>query len=272
MADEENTHSMIVTGGGGTAASESSIGSITLPADGPWQIHHIFGQIAAATATAAEAIGGYLRLESLAGDLEPNPAPAEFPLYSAGSFLGATADRVSNPLQMYRINFAAPGKSQLQLLYAQDVACTVAPQIVAGIIFGKSVPEMKPLQYVDSVQTTVTAATDTSIGTITLSERAARIVGVCGVLIQDGVLVTAEELVGFWRMASDDVNIIPAQFPFTNAGSAGLGATIGTGGIGMTSFIPVDIPVPAGARINTYVDLNTAVTNGADVRIFIAYE
>ena len=272
MADEENTHGMVLAGAGPTTAAELSLGTITLPADGPWVIHQVWGQVVAATATAAEAIGGYLKLESVAGDLEPNPAPAKFPLYAHGSFLGAVEDADSVPLQMYDINFAAPGKAQVKLLYAQDIGCTVAPQVCAGILFGKSTPEKKPLQYCDSVQGTVTAATDTSVGTITLSERSTRIVGVCAMLMQDGVLVAGEELIGFWRMASDDINIIPAQFPFVNAVNAGLGATISAGPVPPFSFIPVDIPVPAGARINTYVDLNTAVTNAADVRIFVAYE
>lgn len=271
MADE-NTHGMVLAGTAGITAAETSLGTITLPADGPWVIHHIWGQLARIVGTAAEAIGGYLKLESVAGDLEPNPAPAQFPLYANGSFLGATADRQATPLQMYRINFAAPGKAQIKLAFAQDIACTDANEVVAGIIFGKTVPEVKPLQFVDSVQAAVAANTDTSVGTITLSERSSRIVGVCGVLLQDGVLVTAEALLGFWRMASDDVNMIPAQFPFNAAYGAGLGALINTGSLPPPTFIPVDIPVPAGARINTYVDLNLAVSNAADIRIFIAYE
>jgi hypothetical protein len=36
-------------------------------------------------------------------------------------------------------------------------------------------------------------------------------------------------------------------------------------------FIPVNIEVPRGARIDCFCDLNTAITNGADVEIFIAY-
>ena len=37
-------------------------------------------------------------------------------------------------------------------------------------------------------------------------------------------------------------------------------------------IIPVNIPVEGGARIDCFVDLNTAVTNAAEVLIGITYE
>lgn len=269
---EENTHGMAAGLVGQAAAGEKTIASLTLPADGPWLIHHVWAQVVAATQTAAESVGGYIKIESVAGDLEPNPAPAQFPLFSQGSLLGATARQVACPLQMFPIAYTAPGKAQLRLIFGSDLGDTVAPQIVCGILFGKTLPEVKPILYCDSVRASVTAATDTTVGTITLSERSTRITGICGIAIQNGVITANEELLGFWRMASDDINIIPAQFPFMAAYAGGLGALIGPADIPPFNFIPVDIPVPSGARVNTFVDLNTAVTNDADIRIFLAYE
>jgi len=269
---EENTHGMCVAGTGIAAAGDTAFGPLTLPAEGPWEIHQVWGYVARAAATAAELIGGHIRIESVAGDLEPNPAPAKYPVFESGSFLGATASVSVCPLAIYDIAFTAPGKSQLMLIYHQSLACTVAPEIVLGIIFGKSRAEKKPLIFSEVAHAVVAAATDTAVGTLTLSEKSTRISGICAVCMQDGVLTTAESLLGFVRLASDDVNIIPAQFPFQAAYGAGVGALIGSGSSPPISYIPIDIPVPGGARINSFVDLNNAVTNPADVEIFLAYE
>lgn len=269
---EENTHGMAAGLTGQAAAGELTIATLTLPADGPWIIHDVWAQVVAATQTAAESVGGYIKIESVAGDLEPNPAPAVFPLYSQGSLLGATARQVACPLQMYPIHYDAPGKAQLRLIFGSALGDTVAPEVVCGVLFGKSRPEPVPIKFCDCARANITVATDAAIGTITLSERATRITGVCGVMVQNGVITANEELIGFWRMASDDIDIIPAQYPFVAAYNGGLGALIGPADIPPYKFIPVDIPVPQGARVNAFVDLNTAVTNAADVHIFVAYE
>jgi hypothetical protein len=269
---EENTHSLAVAGAAGTTAAETTIGTITLPADGPWKIHTVWAQVANATATAAEATALQLRVASLQGDVEPNPAPALFPLYASGSSLGATIDVIANKLQMWDVDWDAPGRATINMNVLNVGLSTVAPQVVCGLMFGRSIPDKKRIRYSDTVRGTITAAADTSIGTMTLSERATRITGLCGLLVQDNVLTTAEELIGFWRMTSDDINILPALFPFNNAFSAGLGALINGAGVGSTNYIPVDIPIVGGARIQFFVDLNTAVTNAAECAFFVAYE
>lgn len=269
---EENTHGLAVSGAAGTTAAETTIGTITLPADGPWKIHTVFLSAANATATAAEALAMQLRVASVQGDIEPNPAPALFPAYFSGSTLGATIDVIANKTQFYDVDWDAPGRGQLNMNVLNVGLSTVAPQVVAGIIFGRSIPEKKRIRFSDTIRGTISSAADTSIGTMTLSERATKITGIIGLLVQDGVLTTAEELIGFWRMTSDDINILPANFPFNNAFSAGLGALINGAGVGSTNYIPVDIPIVGGARIQFFVDLNTAVTVAAEVAFFVAYE
>jgi hypothetical protein len=271
MADE-NTHGLIVAAAGQTAAGEQTLGTVTLPADGPWIIHNVFGQIVSATATAAEATGGYMRFDAASGDISPNPAPSKWPVICNGSTLGATIDQGGCALQMYPVQWEAPGRATVSMIFNNTVAATVAPQIVMGILFGKSVPEPHPFRFCDTVRVTTNSAADTAIGTITLSEKATKITGLMGVLLNDGVLTTAEELIGFFRLASDDIDLVPAQFPFPMAYSAGLGALIQAGPWMPSGFIPVDIPVVGGARINTFVDLNTAITNAAEVQVYIAYE
>ena len=268
------THSMIVAGAASAAAGDSTIGTIELPSreSGNWLIHSVFGQVARATATAAESVGGDLRLVVAQGELTPNPAPSRVPIFENGSFLGATADVSVCPLHMYPTAWEATGQARLSLVFNTAITNTVAAQVVAGVMFSDERPAVTPFKFIERVRTAVTSAADTSIGTITLSQNATRIVGICGILQQNGVLTTAEELIGFFRLGSDDVKIVPAQFPFNTAYGAGLGALIASAPVGPTNFIPVDIPVPDGARIDCFCDLNTAVTNGADVEIFIAYE
>lgn len=266
-------HSMILTGGASAAAGDTNLGTIELPQrdSGLWLIHKVFAQVVHATATAAESVGGDLRLSPAQGEVTPNPAPSRFPVFNAGSSLGATIDVSMCPLQMYDVEYAASGQARIDLIFNNAIAATVAAQVVAGIMFGDERPGKMPFSFVDRVRTTVTAAADSAIGTITLSQNATEIVGLLGILQQDGVLVTAEELIGFFRLASDDVKLVPAQYPFNAAFSAGLGALIQGGDQPKCEFIPTKIPVPKGARIDCFCDLNTAVTNGADVEIFIAY-
>lgn len=257
---------------GGTAAGDTTIGQITLPAGGPWKIHNIFGLLASSTTTAGEASGGTMRIESVSGDIIPQPSPSRFPLIESGSFLGATSDVSTCPLHIYEVDWEAAGKAVMNMIYRQETTVTVAPQLVLGIAFGKDRPVKSPIIHCDVVRAAVTAAADTSLGTITLAESAKRITGILAMAIQDGVLTTAEELIGFCRLASDDIDFTPMQVPFANAFGAGLGATIAAGHPAYRQFIPVDIPVLGGARINCFVDLNTAVTNAAEIQLFIAYE
>lgn len=268
----ENTHSDLIASAGQTAAGEVTLGQIVLPAGGPWIIHHVFGLIARATATAGEFVGGYLRLDSASGDTTPNPAPSKFPLVESGSSLGATADASRCPLHLYETNYSAAGKAAINLIYNQDTALTVAPQIVAGIMFGKNIPEPSRRVFVDRVRVAQTAVADTAVGTITISENAKRITGVAAVVAQDNVLTAGEELIGYCRLASDDIDLTPMKVPFNMAFGAGLGALIENNQAGPVTFLPLDIPVTGGSRINAFVKLNTAVTNAAEVQLFLAYE
>lgn len=270
-----DTHGMIVTGAGPTAALTDQIISgagITLPAGGPWEIFYIFCQGVLATATAGEAQGGHFRLNAATGDLDPNPSPSRFPIPKIGSFLGAVHDVSQCPLVLHEVKYKAPGKSTIELIVQEDTAVTVAGQYVAGILFGKTRPVRKPFTFVDRVRVQTNSAADTSIGTITLAEKAKQIVAICAMIVQDNVITAGEELTGFVRLASDDVKMPPMQLPFSAVFGAGLGATIANVPYVEPIWIPVVIPVEGGARIDCFVDLNTALTNNAEVEVYIAYE
>lgn len=269
----EGTHGLVAQGAGSTAAGDTTIGSVELPTRGqPWILHGITGQVVRAAATAAEAVVGHMRLNSTSGDITPDPAPSRWPLSSSGSLLNTTSSVPTCPIHRYPLNLDAAGRADIDLIGNVGIAITAAPRFTIGIQFGPDIPNLTPFKFCDRVRTTQTTVTRTLVGTITLSEKANRIVGIMGYLKQDGVLVTAEELTGFFDLASDDADLVPSQWLFNEAFGAGIGATIGSGTVMPPNPHIVDIPVPGGARIDCYVTLGVAVTNGADVEIFIMYE
>lgn len=262
----------MVSGTGGTAAGETTIGTVTLPANGPWNIWGIWSLIAAVTPTAGEAIGGYIRMDSLDGDVQPNPAPTRFPTGLGGSWLGATQPVMIDRLKVWPIQLEAPGKARISLIYNQATTVTVATKVLAGLMYGKTRPIPVVFTYIDRVRAQVTAAAETLVGTVTLAEKARRITHVGCVMAQDGVLTTVEDLIASFRLGSNDINMPPSQWPPSAVFSGGLGAVIGQSEVVAPAMIPVDIPVPGGARVDCYIDLLDAVTNAAEVEIYIAYE
>lgn len=256
----------------GTAAGDTLFAAVSLPEESNWIIHGIWCQVVQATMIGGDAIVGNFRLIAPNGDLTPNPSPARFPIIPQPSQLGATVDNQTSPLQIWSCNYKAPGGSSVQFAIEQNTANIVAPQSVMGIIFSTAVPSERPVTYIEEVRAQITSAALTTIGTIRLSGNAKRITGICGVIAQDNVLTAGEELIGFFELSSDSINMLPAQFPFQAAFSAGLGALINNTGFCNPVMIPVDIEAKPNAVISVDVDLNTAVTNAAEVQVFIAYE
>ena len=267
-----DSHGAAVVGAGGVVAGETVIGQITFPAGGPWKIWGVWGFMVNATITPAEVLCGNMRIEAVSGDITPNPAPSRFPLAAIGSILGATGPQQMHPLKVWPVDYEAPGKGVINLIVNQPVGNTVAPQCALGVLFGKTVPSQVPIRFIDTVRVQTNLAPDTAIGQLTLAEKATRITAIGGILVQDNVVVTLEELIGFFRLSSDDVRMPPAQFPFSAVYGGGLGALIEDGVAQTPVMIPVNIPVPGGGRIDCFVDVNTATTNNFEVQIYIAYE
>ena len=269
---EADTHGMVVSGAGSTSAGDTTIGQITLPAGGPWTIFQAWSLIAAADADEGESFGGHFRLNASSGDLQPNPAPSRLPTGMVGSQLGALNNPLACPLQIYDVDYQAEGKAVIDLIYNEASSVTVATQVVLGLIFGKTRPVLRPIRFSDRIRAAISSAADTSIGTLTLPESASRITGMCCIAVQDGILTAAEELIGFVRLASDDVKLPPAQYPINSAFSAGFGATMSAVSMQPVRIIPLNSPIPAGARVDAYLDLNTALTNAAEVELFLMFE
>lgn len=269
-----STHAKAVQGPGSTtAATKLQIGAnITLPAGGPWIIFALWGQVVKATTVPAEGTGGQLIIDALSGDLTPDPAPGKYPLPGNPGTSSANSGNAAVPLHIWDVLWNAAGKSVISLSYLNQLAITTASEVAAGIIFGDSVPAKLPLKFCDGVFSSFASAQEQTIGTITLSEKATRIVGVFADLNKGDALTTAEEIIGTIRLASDDVKMPPAEYPMMRAFDAGDGTVEGETACPKMEFIPVDIPVVGGARISCYATTSISVTGNADVQVFIAYE
>lgn len=269
----ESTHGLVASAAASAAIELVTIGTVELPTRGqPWKLHGLCGQVVRQTATAAEMVGGHFGINSVSGDITPDPAPSRFPVFEQGSFLGTTADATTGPLFCYDLDLDASGKANLDLVYKQAIAVTVAPMVNIGVMFGPTIPTKRPFKFSDRVRTTLIVDTNTQVGTIQLSEKATRIIGIYGKLIQDGVRVADEELIGVFSLRSDDLDLAPSFWLFNEVYGAGKGATMHGGDSLHPTPHMVDIPVPGGARIDCFVDLLTAITNPADVEIFLMYE
>lgn len=268
------THAFKETGTGSTsAATKKQIGStITLPANGPWIIHHIWGQVVKITTVPDEGTGGILNVEAKSGDMTPDPAPGKYPLIGANASESANCAIAAVPLNLWPVRWEASGKAQIDLSYTGLLAITTASITLAGIIFGDAVPEVRPLTFCDTVSSSFASATEQTIGTITLAEKATRIVGILADLNKGDVVTAAEAIAATIRLGSDDVKLPPSQYPCNRAFNASDGTAAGQGATPQSQFIPVDIPVPGGARVDVFATTTASVTGNADVAVFLAYE
>lgn len=268
------THGIIRTGAGGTAAdARSQIGAnIILPAGGPWIIHGLYGQVAKISTIPDQGAGGIIELNSVAGDLEPNPAPANFPLIGPCVSESANAAISAQPLQIWPVNYTAPGKSSLQLLYTQDQAITTASIVIAGILFGEEVPVPRPSPFCATIAAEFASATEQNFGTITLSENASRLVGIIADLNKADAATAGEAIAATVRLASDSMTLQPAQYPCNRIFNASDGTAVGQASTPLSQIIPLDIPVIGGAIITVFGTTTVSVTGNASIRVFLFYE
>lgn len=259
--------------GGTTDNAVTQIGTdITMPAGGPHIIHGVACCVVHHTPTLAQSLQGYLRMLAASGDLDPDPAPAKFPCVGLANSSSANMGVAVVPTNIYRTNYSASGKAIIQLSYVNSGANTVAPEILASLIFGDKIPAPGFQNFIDQVDTTFASAAEQLVGTITLSEKAKRITGVLAVGFHAGAMTASEEVMGWIRLDSQDMKLQPAEFPFSLNCSAGLATVAGQASSPHLPFIDVDIPVTGGAIINVYATTSISVTASARVQAFLAYE
>jgi len=268
------THAIARTGAGATAAAtKTQIGAdIVMPAGGPWTIFGLWGQVAKVTAVAAEGTGGQLIIDALSGDLTPDPAPGKYPMIGNPAISSANCNLAAVPLNIWPVNWQAAGKAVIKLSYLNQLAITAGSMCAAGILFGDAIPERRPLVFCDGVYNAWAATAETLIGTVTLAEKASRIVGVLFDLNHGDAVTVAEESVVTVRLSSDDIKLPPSQYPCNRVFDSGDGTVAGECSAPRSDFIPVDIPVIGGARINIYGTSTISVTGNCEVNAFIAYE
>ena len=159
------TFALATTGTGGTAAaSRTQIGSnLTLPAGGPWTIFGLWGQVVRSAGVAAEGTGGHLIIDSVSGDLDPDPAPGTYPMIGSPAQSATNANLSAVPLNLWPVRYQASGKAVVALYYTNQLGITAAPNVAAGIIFGDGVPEARPKTFCDGVYGSFASTSETSI-------------------------------------------------------------------------------------------------------------
>ncbi len=269
----DSSHGLVRVAATVATVVETQIGAdIQVPVRaGGWMINDISGQVVRQTASPAVSIGGTMRIFAPSGDLTPDPAPAHRPVYESGSLLNTTSGVSACPIWRYPTEINASGLATIELFSTNAIASAVAPIWAVGVHFAPAIVVPQRPLFGEFVRATQSALARTLVGTITLSEKAQKITEIMGIISQDGVLTTAEELIGFFDLASDDIELAPSQWLFNTAFGAGIGATIASGYHSVRNPYLVDIPVVGGARIDCSITLTTAVTNPADVMIYIGY-
>lgn len=269
-----STHALAVTGTGGTTAlAETQIGSdLTLPAGGPWTIFGIWGLVVKDTTVPNEGTGGALLIDALSGDLDPDPAPGKYPVVGAPASESANAAIAAVPLNIWQVNWKAAGKAVISLKYLNQLAITTGSDVAAGIIFGDSIPEKRPLVFCDGVRTAFASTAEQSVGTITLAEKATRIVGIFADCNKGDAPTAGVPVLVTIRLDSADVKFAPAQFPCNRGFNASDGTAVGQSATPMSNFIPVDIVVVGGARVDVFATSSASVTGNVEVQVYLAYE
>lgn len=268
------THGLVVRGTGGTAAKTAiQIGSnITLPAGGPWIIHGVWCNVAQATGVTAESTDSAVEIRSASGDITPDPAPGRYPASYVSAPVSASFGDAAQPTMIWPVNFVASGKAVIGLYHVPHNALAVAPNCAAGIIFSEAIPTPAPRTFMDRVQADFASATEQSIGTITLAEKATRINGIMATAARSAAPVADIPIIGSFRIGSDDVKLTPGEFPLAVTIPAGDGTVAGAASMPRLEIIDVDIPVEGGARIDCYAITNESVTNSASIAVYVSYE
>lgn len=269
-----STHGLVVTGTGGVnALAETLIGAaLSMPAKGPWTIFGLWGLVVRNTTIPDQGTGGAIIVDSLSGDIDPDPAPGEYPLIGSPISQAANGAISAVPLNIWAVNWMAAGKSSLALKYLNQLAITTGSDVALGILFGDTIPQRKPLVFCDGVRSAFASTSEQQLGTITLAEKARKIVGIFADCNKGDAATGGEPILVTIRLDSADVKFQPAEFPCNRAFNASDGTAAGQSAVAMSNFIPVDIDVVGGARVDVFATSTASVTGNVEVQVYLAYE
>lgn len=268
------THAIGRLGTGALTSGETvQIGeNIILPANGPWLIYNVWSQAILVDKAINDGVVGLIILDS-SGDVTPDPAPGQFPLVSHSTRQTGFAN-VSDftRVNFWRTRLIAPGKSQIQLKHTSQHTLATAPVLSVGIIFDKMIPILRYSPWSANVSKAVSTNVETLLGTIIISESAKRISSLYCDFFMTDFLAADQNIIGTFRLDSDDIDLTPSIYPAFRA----YAATAGNSNALSTSIdiepIILDVTVPGGARINIFCTLNAAVTTPVIAQCFLTYE
>ncbi len=279
MVNPAITHSQGVSGTGATTGgTEVSIGTTTLPRPGPWKIYGLWFTSSHDLPGDGIQLQSRMRIDDINADIMPTPTPYTIPIFSQPAILGTGGDSYMVDWRYKPVNWVAAGGTQLRFLENEATTLSTAGQFAMGVFYG-----VKPTAYdvmardilanhYESVGGTADTTAETTAGTITLSEKAKVITGICMDVV-GSASVEGEQLSGLARIQSDDVDLPPFTFPFSHVSTAPLetvendAQAVGT----IPTFIPVHIPVPAGASIEALTTLDVDVGAAAITRFYLGY-
>lgn len=268
------THGLAVASG---IVASSSVwsqagGDLTLPADGPWRLHHLWGIMYNDGAAADQALNPIMKFNSPTGDIIPDPTPNEFPLASTPPGDTTNCGTVQTPVTIIPVDWLGAGKANVAAFALTGVAAVAPASVVWGIIFSREIPETVRFTHCDHVQKDITGAAETSVGTIRLSERATRLTGVYAALNLNDTLTGGEEVGGWITLSSSDVDLTPGRFPLDQMFHGAYGTPVNLPISRAPVWIPLNTAVPGGADIDISATMFENSGNHATVVVYLAYE
>lgn len=244
---------------------------VVFPAGGPWLIHDVWCTVAYADATQSIPVSGNFIVDTVAGDIIPDPAPATFPVLANPYGFNRNASYSLIETNLHNVAWQAPGKSQIQLKFDPDLTFPANFYLLAGVIFGRQQPSVQPIIWSAAVVGQLGSTAETILGTIQLSETASQITGLFISALQGDAYNAQQTTLIHVRLESDDRRLQPAQFPCMIQSIGGTATAAGGQTMPALRWIPLDIPVDGGTRVTIYGTDHTYTTNRPTVKVHLAY-
>ena len=214
---------------------------------------------------------------------------ANFPIGSwrSADLIGASTGS-RNSLPSFTPLDAPAAPAQVVTVDIRNAASSAAPKALLGALYsdGESLPaewaafaepwnlRAVPQTYMTAAPTSVTATTETSIGTVTFPADYNKVVGVSTYGVTNGVRVTAEEFIGTCRYTATGIggSFEPAQkWPFFGQQDAPAGTDIQDESfIPMSWWHPLQFTAAGASTLQSLITLQTAVTNATSFQMFVA--
>lgn len=245
---------------------------IILPANGPWVIHGIWGVAVWPSPSGQNPILGSIGIQSLTGDLLPDPTPALFPFPVQQVTTINAQGLLPTPIQIHPTYFKAPGSSQVQMV--AEFEGPVGPnniRFMGGILFSTNPPRDLPIQRTAVLRTQVSSAAETALGIIQLPESADLLISYSALAAWLLPPLTTEPLIGHIRLQSDDERLQPAEYPFSFALMGATTANPINDTLPPVLTVPLDTKVLPGSRISVFCTFPAWLNTTINVTFYLNY-